>query len=153
MIENVFINLPVTDLERSKAFYSALGWENNADFSDANAASFQASDNIYVMVLNHDHYRNFTPKPIADPSVSGVINSLGVSETAGVDELVEKAIAAGATENKAQDYGFMRTRSFDDPDGHTWEVMWMDPIAQSGDWEAVQAKYPDMPPMPGAETA
>lgn len=154
MPTSLFINLPVKDLERSIAFYSALGWENNPNFTDANGASFKVADSIYVMLLTHPHFALFTPKPIADAtSTTAVINSVGVQDPADIDDLVGLAVTAGAVENAPQDYGFMRTRTFEDPDGHVWEVMWMDPIAETGDWAAVQAKYPDMPPMPDPSAA
>ncbi|TDK25797.1 glyoxalase [Arthrobacter crusticola] len=149
MASKVFINLPVSDVERSKAFYTSLGWTLNPAFSDEKAGSLEVSDSIYVMILSHEHYRQFTDKQIADTSAtSGVINALSVDDPEEVDAFLDRALAAGAVEGKPQDYGFMRTRTFSDPDGHAWEVFWMDPIASSGDWEAVQEKYPQAPPVP-----
>jgi predicted lactoylglutathione lyase len=143
MITNVFINLPVTDVERSKAFYTSLGWTLNPSFSDDNTGSLMVSDTIFVMILNHGNYRRFTDKQIADTSAtSAVINALSVENPEEIDSLVGRALDAGAVEGKPQDYGFMRSRTFSDPDGHQWEIVWMDPIASSGDWEAVQEKYP-----------
>jgi len=143
MATNVFINLPVSDIDRSKAFYSALGWTLNPSFSDESGGAFVISDTIYVMILSHEKYRSFTDKEIADTSAtSAVINALSVEAPEEIDALLGRALAAGAVEGKPQDHGFMRSRDFIDPDGHTWEVFWMDPIAASGDWEAVQEKYP-----------
>ena len=148
MATNVFINLPVSDLARSKEFYTSFGWTLNPSFSNDDAGAITISDTIHLMILTHGHWAQFTDKPIADTrSTSAVINAIGVDASGDVDTLVERAVAAGATEGKSQEFGFMRSRSFSDPDGHTWEVMWMDPIAQTGDWEAVQAKYGDQQPV------
>lgn len=143
MATSVFINLPVRDLQKSKDFYTSFGWTLNPAFSDENAGCIVVSDTIYVMILTHDHYQQFTEKQIADTSTtSAVLNAISVETPEEIDDLVDKAIAAGGTEGKPQDYGFMRSRTFADPDGHSWEVLWMDPIAQTGNWEAVQEKYP-----------
>ncbi|WP_247826809.1 VOC family protein [Arthrobacter antioxidans] len=144
MATNVFINLPVSDLARSKEFYTSFGWTLDPNFSNEDAGAVAISDAIFLMILTHQHWAQFTDKPVADANAtSAVINAISVDAPEEVDTLVERAVAAGATENKPQELGFMRSRSFSDPDGHAWEVMWMDPIAQSGDWEAVQAKYGD----------
>ncbi|MEG9250313.1 VOC family protein [Arthrobacter sp. Soc17.1.1.1] len=148
MATNVFINLPVSDLVRSKEFYTSFGWTLNPSFSNDDAGAITISDTIHLMILTHGHWAQFTDKPVADTrSTSAVINAIGVDAADDVDTLVEQAVAAGAVEGKAQELGFMRSRSFSDPDGHTWEIMWMDPIAQTGDWEAVQAKYGDQQPV------
>jgi predicted lactoylglutathione lyase len=144
MTTKVFINLPVNDLQKSKDFYTKLGWTLNPDFTDDNAAAVTISDTIHLMILTHEHWAQFTDKPIADTATtSAVINAISVETPEDVDALANRAVAAGATEGQRQDHGFMRSRSFSDPDGHTWEFMWMDPIAQNGDWDAVQAKYGD----------
>ncbi|WP_309071176.1 VOC family protein [Arthrobacter sp.] len=143
MTTSVFINLPVKDLPKSKEFYTSLGWSLNPAFSDDNAGCIVISDTIYVMILTHEHYQQFTDKQIADTSnTSAVLNAISVDTPEEIDGLVDRAIGAGAVEGKPQDYGFMRSRTFADPDGHSWEVLWMDPIAQTGDWAAVQEKYP-----------
>jgi uncharacterized protein len=143
MATQVFINLPVNDVRKSQTFYQALGWTPNPTFTDENAASIIISDTIHVMLLGHDHYRRFTPKAIADATTtSAVIHALSTEEPEQIDALLNKALEAGAEEGAPQDYGFMRSRTFNDPDGHQWEIMWMDPIASAGDWEAVQDKYP-----------
>ncbi|MCM3689380.1 VOC family protein [Kocuria rosea] len=143
MATQVFINLPVKDVQKSQAFYQALGWGSNPNFTDENAAAIVISDTIHVMLLSHDHYRRFTSKAIADTaSTSAAIHALSVEAPEQIDDLLGKALAAGAEEGTPQDYGFMRSRTFNDPDGHPWEIMWMDPIAATGNWDAVQAKYP-----------
>ncbi|MBE0010387.1 MULTISPECIES: VOC family protein [unclassified Arthrobacter] len=142
MSHQLFINLPVTNVEASKAFYTSLGWTLNPDFSDDNAAAIVVSETIHLMVLSHDHFRQFTSKEIADTtSTTAAIHALSVEAPEDIDSLLARAVDAGATEGMTQDHGFMRSRSFADPDGHEWEVMWMDPIAAAGDWDAVQQKY------------
>ena len=129
MPKMIFVNLPVTDLARSTAFYEAIGGTKNPKFSNDNAAAIVFSESIYVMLLTHDFYRTFTTKQIADArSSSEVLIALSCDDKAAVDAMVDAAVAAGgkADPGPKQDYGFMYGRSFEDPDGHHWEVMWMD---------------------------
>ncbi|MGA1837681.1 VOC family protein [Herbiconiux sp. 11R-BC] len=129
MADNIFVNLPVKDLDASKAFFEALGYTINPQFTDENASCVVLSDTIYVMLLTHPFYATFTSKQIADATtVSEVRNAIGLGSREAVDEILEKALAAGATEPKAaQDYGFMYSRGFEDLDGHHWDFLWMDP--------------------------
>src|SRR4051812_45674480 len=132
MAKLIFVNLPVTDLARSTAFYQAVGAEKNPQFSDETASCMVFSDTIYAMLLTHDKFRQFTPKKIADAkATSEVLICLSADSRADVDAMVGKAKAAGARIDPCpqQDYGFMYGRSFEDPDGHIWEVMWMDAAA------------------------
>ena len=133
MSKMIFINLPVTDLDRSKQFYSAIGATNEPKFSNDQAAMMILSDSIYVMLLKHDFYSTFTGKPIADAHRSSqVLLALSVDSPAEVDALVEKAGSAGGAKDSGpkQDMGgMMYERSFEDPDGHHWEAVWMDPKA------------------------
>lgn len=147
MPTNVFINLPVRDLAASKEFYTSFGWTLDPAFSNGDAGAVTISDTIHVMILTHQHWSQFTDKPVADTAAtSATINAISVDTSEDVDTVVDRAVAAGAVEGKRQDLGFMRSRAFADPDGHAWEIMWMDPIAQTGDWEAVQAKYGEQQP-------
>ncbi|MEU6295446.1 VOC family protein [Streptomyces erythrochromogenes] len=125
----IFVNLPVKDLEASKAFWSKLGYSFNAQFTDENCASMVISDTIVAMLLAEARYKDFTHKEIADATkTSEVLLCLSAESRTAVDELVDGALAAGATEPRpAQDHGVMYGRAFDDLDGHTWEIMWMDP--------------------------
>ncbi|WP_327262384.1 VOC family protein [Streptomyces sp. NBC_01232] len=125
----IFVNLPVKDLEASKTFWSKLGYSFNAQFTDENCASMVISDTIVAMLLAEDRYKDFTHKEIADATkTSEVLLCLSAESRTAVDELVDGALAAGATEPRpAQDHGVMYGRAFDDLDGHTWEIMWMDP--------------------------
>ncbi|WP_155057792.1 VOC family protein [Streptomyces blattellae] len=130
----IFVNLPVNDLDASKKFFTELGYSINAQFSDENASSIVISDTIVAMLLSKPFYATFTQKEIADATkTSEVLIALSAESREKVDELVEKALAAGGTEpREAQDQGFMYGRAFDDLDGHTWEVVWMDPAAVTG---------------------
>ncbi|WP_431871943.1 VOC family protein [Allosphingosinicella sp.] len=125
----IFVNLPVTDLEESKAFYSAIGATNNPQFTDETAAMMSFSEAVNVMLLTHEKYNQFTSKKIVDAkSQSEVLLALSRDNRGAVDAITEKARQAGAVIDPTpqQDYGFMYGRSFEDPDGHIWEVMWMD---------------------------
>jgi predicted lactoylglutathione lyase len=128
MSKMIFVNLPVADLAAAKAFYEAIGATNNPQFTDDTAACMVFSDVIHVMLLTHDKFRQFTPKPIADSrATTGMLIAISADSRDGVDEITEKALAAGGREPRdRQDYGFMYSRSFEDPDGHIWEPMWMD---------------------------
>ena len=136
----IFVNLPVNDLERSVAFYEAVGATKNPQFSDGTAACMVFSDTIHAMLLTHDKWRQFTTKPIADAHASAqVLICLSEESRGGVDSVVTKAGSAGGRldPTPTQDFGFMYGRSFEDPDGHIWEVMWMD-------LEAAKAAMPSL---------
>ena len=126
----IFVNLPVSDLPRSIAFYEAIGARKEPKFSNEAAAMMVLSDTISVMLLTHDFYRTFTSKPIADAhGSSAVLLCLSADDRHAVDTMVTQAAAAGGTADPGprQDMGgMMYGRSFEDPDGHHWEVMWMD---------------------------
>lgn len=132
MPKMIFVNLPVADLERSKAFYEAIGARNEPKFTDETAAMMQFTTEINVMLLTHTKWADFTSKTIPDAKTHAqVLLALSADSKADVDALVEKATAAGgsADPTPTQDYGFMYGRSFEDPDGHIWETMWMDAAA------------------------
>ncbi len=140
MTQMIFVNLPVADLEKSKAFYTTIGFTNEPKFTDETAAAMQLSDAIVVMLLTHDKWKQFTTKAIPDARTSAqVMIALGREDKAAVDAMVEAAKSAGGSPdcNPVQDYGFMYGRSFEDPDGHVWECFWMDPAA-------AEAGPPDM---------
>jgi predicted lactoylglutathione lyase len=124
----IFINLPVRDLDRSTAFYKAIGAEQNMQFSDDTAAMMVLSETIHVMLLTHDKFAQFTSKPIADAHQSAqVLLAISADSREAVDQITEKALAAGGRESRpVEDHGWMYGRSFEDPDGHIWEPMWMD---------------------------
>ena len=127
MNKQVFINLPIADLRRSLAFFKALGFSHNPQFTDDTAACIVISEEIYHMALSHAKWQSFTPKAICDTSKSiEVINCLSCDSRAEVEDIVAKAVAAGgAIYAEPKDYGFMYQHSFADPDGHCWELVHM----------------------------
>ena len=131
MTTSIFVNLPVSDLEASKAFYTALGYTINPNFSDETAACVVISETIYAMLLTHHKFSQFTKQPIADTNNStAAIVALSAESREHADALAAKALEAGGSETyDAQDHGFMYARAFRDLDGHHWEVVWMDAAA------------------------
>lgn len=123
----IFVNLPTVDLERSKAFYTALGCDINPLFTDENAACIVWSEDVYFMVLTREYFATFTDKAIADPRSSAqTLVGLSRDSREAVDEIVAKGVAAGGTEPKEpQDYGFMYSRDLEDPDGNSLEFLYM----------------------------
>lgn len=129
MSSMIFVNLPVQDLERSKAFYTSLGFGVNPQFTDQNAACIVISEHIYVMLLVQPFFATFIDKPIANARETvQVLLALSRESRAAVDDIMSLALANGGTASGPEmDHGFMYSRSFRDPDGHIWEPMWMDP--------------------------
>jgi hypothetical protein len=124
----IFVNLPVSDIARSTAFYEAVGGVKNPQFSDATSSCMVFSETIHAMLLSHDKYKMFTQRPIADAhETSAALIGMTVENRADVDSIVDRAAATGgvADPNPRQDHGFMYGRSFEDPDGHVWELIWM----------------------------
>lgn len=128
MEKQIFINLAVKDLQSSVQFYTALGFTINPHFSDDSGKCMVWSDHIFVMLLSHEKFSSFTNKPIADTktNVAGLF-SLSVNSVDEVNRITDNGVKAGGTEpNEMRDYGFMQQRTIEDPDGHTWEVFYMD---------------------------
>ena len=127
MSKQVFINLPVADLPKSMAFFKALGFSHNPQFTDDTAACIVISETIFVMLLTHSKFRDFTPKSICDTTKSAeVLLCLSCDSRSQVEDLVAKAVAAGGSiYANPKDYGFMYQHSFADPDGHQWELIHM----------------------------
>jgi uncharacterized protein len=135
MPKMIFVNLPVSDLARSTAFYEAVGARKNEQFCDGTASCMVFSETIHAMLLTHDKFREFTPKAIADAKkTSEVLVAISAESRAEVDAITEKAGAAGGRMDPGpkQEHGWMYGRSFEDPDGHIWEVFWMDMAAVAG---------------------
>ena len=128
MSTSIFINVPVRDLEASKAYFKALGFDHNPQFTDETAASIVISDTIYVMLLTHEKFTEFSGKPVPDARTQiAALYALTCDSREHVDRLAEAALKAGGTEQReAQDYGFMYGRAIADLDGHVWEYTWMD---------------------------
>lgn len=136
MSKTIFINLPVKDLAASTRFYEAIGCTKNEQFSDQNASSMVWSDAIVFQLLARDYYSTFTKKPVADAhAASAMLIALSCDSRDNVDAIVEAAAAAGgkADAREPQDLGFMYLRTFEDPDGHTFEPAWMNPEAMAGE--------------------
>ena len=128
MARQIFINLAVKDLEKSMAFYTALGFTNNPQFSDDAGKCMVWSENIYVMLLTHEKFLNFATKPIADTknAVAGLF-SLSLDSVDEVHTVMTNGLNAGGIEpSEMKDYGFMQQRTIEDFDGHTWEIFYMD---------------------------
>lgn len=125
----MFLNLPVTDIERSKAFYLDLGFAANPQFTDSAAACIVLDDgHLYLMLLDHDSYARFSNKPIVDSTAAtAAIFSLSVDDRDSVDRIADTALTSGGSFSAdSHDLGFMYSRSFQDPDGHLWEVTHLD---------------------------
>jgi predicted lactoylglutathione lyase len=127
----IFVNLPVKDLKKSIDFFTKLGFSFHPQFTDDTATCMIVSDTIFVMLVTHEKFGTFTPKPICDAKRNTeVLVCLSSEDAQEVDDLVRKAVAAGgSTYNEPQDHGFMYAHGFQDLDGHIWEVMYMDPSA------------------------
>lgn len=138
MSRKIFVNLPVTDLGKAKAFYEGMGFVNNPQFTDDTAACMAWSDTIYVMILTHAKWAGFTSRDIPDASTSEVMLCLSFDSREEVNALADKADACGGTTDlqPPDDHGFMMSRTVGDPDGHIWELMWMDPAVAAGEQPA-----------------
>ena len=136
MSKMIFVNLPVADLPKSRAFYEAVGFVNNPQFTNESAAAMVWSDTIVVMLLKHEFWKTFTSKAIPNAKESAqVLLCVGMDCREAVDAIVADATRAGGLGDPTptQDHGFMYGRSFEDPDGHIWETMWMDPKVAAGE--------------------
>ncbi len=129
MSTKIFVNLPVTNLDTSKAFFTKLGFTINPQFTDETAACVVISDDIFAMLLTHPKFKQFTSREIADAhKTTEVLTCLSCETREKVDQMVETAIKSGGAKHRdPQDHGFMYERSFCDPDGHIWELVWMNP--------------------------
>ena len=131
MARKIFVNLPVRNLGRSKAFFASLGFSFNPQFTNEQGACMVIDENhVYAMLLAEPFFQTFTKKPVSDGKSTEVLVCLSCDSRAEVDDFVRKALAAGGrAPNPPQDHGFMYGHGFEDLDGHLWEVMWMDPAA------------------------
>lgn len=133
MSTQIFVNLPVRDLVKSTAFYEALGYERNPMFSDDKASCIVVSDEIHVMLLVEPFFQTFTKKSVADATTTTeAIVCISADSRDEVDSIADRALSSGGSfANEPMEEGPMYGRSFQDPDGHLWEIMWMDPAAMS----------------------
>lgn len=134
MVKAIYVNLQVSDLARSKAFFEALGFAFNPQFTNEQAAALVISDTICAMLHTRESILRFTKKELVDArSSTEVLLALQVESREEVDALVTKALEHGGRQaREAADHGFMYERSFEDPDGHVWEAFWMDPAQMAG---------------------
>ena len=139
MTKMIFVNLPVSDVPRATAFYEAIGFTKNEQFSNEQASGMVWSEAIHVMLLDHAFYATFTDKAIIDAkTTSGVLNCLSFDSKAEVDDIHRAAREAGGKEPRPiEDQGFMYGGAFEDPDGHIWETVWMDAVAAEHGPEAM----------------
>lgn len=128
MNTSIFVNVPVRDLAAAMAYYKALGFDHNPQFTDETAASIVISDTIYVMLLTHEKFASFSKQPVPDArSQIGALYALSRDSREAVDTIAEAGLKAGGNEQRpAEDYGFMYSRAIADLDGHVWEYVWMD---------------------------
>lgn len=131
MATKIFVNLPVKDLNRSIEFFTKLGYTFNKQFTDEKATCMIIGEDIFVMLLTKEFFKTFIKTEIADATkTTEALICLSADSRSAVDEMVKKAIdAGGTTYNEPQDHGFMYGHGYQDPDGHIWEIMWMDPAA------------------------
>lgn len=127
MHKQIFVNLPITDMKRSRAFYEALGYRFNPDFTNDQGACMVLGDNLFAMLLVREFFAGFTPRPVGDPKrETQVLVCVDCPSREEIDALVAKAVAAGGrTPRPAQDHGFMYQHAYEDPDGHIWELVYM----------------------------
>jgi hypothetical protein len=134
VVNQIFVNLPVGNLDTSKAFFGKLGFSFNPQFTDEKAACMVMSETIYAMLLTQEYFKTFAPRPISNAKqATEVLLALSLSSRAEVEQLIQKAVAAGGSlYSEPKDHGFMYQHGFQDPDGHAWEVFYMDPSAVQG---------------------
>lgn len=137
MPRKIFVNLPVADLDRSRAFFKALGFAFDDRFCDSTAACLALADDINVMLLGREKFASFTPLPVADATqATEVLLAISADSRTEVNTLISRVEAAGGTAIRDEDHGWMVGRAFRDLDGHIWEVVWMDPAAMPAQGEA-----------------
>lgn len=125
----IFVNLPVDDLDRSRDFFTRIGYTFNEDFCDDHALCLELGPTLHAMLLRRDVFASFSDAPVAPDGTVETLLCLSADSRAAVDAVVERAVTAGGRRGRSVDHGFMYGRSYADPDGHVWEIMWMDPAA------------------------
>ena len=133
MHATIFVNLPVADVERSRKFFADLGYTFNEDFSNDSAVTVVLGERQFAMLIQHDSFDALHPIETADAfKVKECVVCLTVDSRAEVDALVDRALTAGGTAGDTEDHDFMYGRSYNDPDGHSWQLFWMAPAGQEG---------------------
>lgn len=134
MHSTIFVNLPVADVERSRKFFGDLGYTFNEDFSSDSALTVVLGEHQFAMLIQHDAFDALHPIETADAlKVKECVVCLTADSRAEVDALVDRAIAAGGTAGDTEDLDFMYGRSYNDPDGHSWQIFWMAPAGHGSD--------------------
>lgn len=144
----IFVNLPVADLARSRAFFTQLGYPFDEDFCDGDALCLRLGPTAYAMLLRRELFDGFHDGTTAGPGDVETLLALSATSREEVDALVDRAVLAGGQDVRSQDLGFMYGRSYADPDGHVWEVMWMDPPAATGGPQGFSGETVDIGPGP-----
>ena len=128
MASSIFVNIPVRDLKAAMAYYKAQGFDHNPQFTDDTASCIVFDETIYFMLLTHEKFLSFSPRPIPDPAqFTQALYGLSRDSREAVDAIADAGLKAGGSEVRdAQDYGFMYSRAIADLDGHVWEYIWMD---------------------------
>jgi predicted lactoylglutathione lyase len=139
MHTTIFVNLPVADIERSRKFFADLGYSFNETFSGPTAVTVVLGQDRFAMLIQRDAFDALHPVQTADASVKECVVCLGVDSREDVDALVDRALAAGGTAGDSEDHGDMYGRSFNDPDGHSWQIFWADPTAAAEGAEELDA--------------
>lgn len=126
MHDLIFVNLPVADLDRSRAFFTEVGYTFNEDFCDGQALCLELGPSLHAMLLDRDFFASFHDSPVAEAGTVEALLCVSARSRAEVDAVVDRAVAAGGTPLRVSDHGMMYGRSYADPDGHIWEIMWME---------------------------
>lgn len=129
MHELIFVNLPVTDLARSRAFFTQVGYTFNEDYCDGDVLCLELGPTLHAMLLEREFFRSFHDGPPAPPGTVGALLCLSARSRAEVDAVVDRALDAGGSQVRTVDHGLMYGRSYADPDGHVWEILWMEQAA------------------------
>lgn len=136
MHQLIFVNLPVADLGRSREFFTQVGYTFNEDFCDGSALCLELGPTLHAMLLERDFFATFHQGPAAPAGSVGALMCLSAGSRAEVDAVVDRALAVGGTPVRTEDHGWMYGRSYADPDGHIWEIMWMDMAVDAGEGAA-----------------
>lgn len=144
----IFVNLPVADLSRSRAFFTQLGYPFDENFCDGDALCLRLGPTLYAMLLRREFFDGFHDRTTAAPGDVGTLLCLSAGSREEVDALVDRALLAGGADVRTEDHGVMYGRSYSDLDGHVWEAMWMDPDAVTGGPQATSGEIVDVGPGP-----
>ncbi|MFK5634409.1 MULTISPECIES: VOC family protein [unclassified Ornithinimicrobium] len=149
MHQLIFVNLPVADLARSRAFFGGLGYTFNEDFCDERGLCLELGPTLHAMLLTQDFFARFHDGRTAGPGTVETLLCLSADSRGAVDSIVDRAVALGGADVRTEDEGFMYGRSYSDPDGHIWEILWMEPVTPGGGPEGPTGATVDVGPGRG----